>query len=299
MVAVAVDPFWTLALALLLDAAVGRPSWIRAPIAGVRNFFAGLADGCARRLNRPQRQAADLRIRGAFSLAALALGAGTLGFFLDELFAGGALAKAILVAAFFGQRAAFDDARAIDQERAPTDDAYSARRRAVSNLIARYSADVVGSALAYGIFGLAGLFAYAGALLAAQRFDPRDAAFEHFGAIPDAVARTALRLAAIPAALFIAAGAAFTPGGAPGKALGVALGAFAQSGARLRNGRPALAVAAFAAGFGLSFEGRDGWIGSGRARLEPVDGRKALYLYAVACLLHLTAWAGLGFLMAI
>ena len=61
MVEIAIDPFWTLALALLLDAAIGRPVWLRAPIDSVRGFFRSLIDGFDRRLNRPNRSDRVLR----------------------------------------------------------------------------------------------------------------------------------------------------------------------------------------------------------------------------------------------
>jgi hypothetical protein len=39
-------------------------------------------------------------------------------------------------------------------------------------------------------------------------------------------------------------------------------------------------------------------MGDGRARADTPDIRRGLYLFSIACLLHLVMWAVIGFLMA-
>ncbi|MEQ9122319.1 MAG: hypothetical protein RIM80_07115, partial [Alphaproteobacteria bacterium] len=88
--------------------------------------------------------------------------------------------------------------------------------------------------------------------------------------------------------------AAFTPSGRPARAFR----ALWRGGGRLGDGRPALPLATLAGALGLAFEGRDGWIGDGRARQDADDLRRVLYLFAVACLLNLAGWTVLGELAA-
>lgn len=295
MVTVAVDPFWTLALALLLDAAIGRPDWLARPIAGVRQFIAGLVDTADKRLNRPNRSDGDRRIRGAVALAILAGAAYLVGATLDGWLAGGAsLFKAALLALFFAQRTGVDLARRLTDGAPEAADPHKAARQGVAGLAIRLGEDIVGPALAYALFGLGGLFVYAVILLAAARLDPRDAEKQAFGTVPNLLARYLCLSAAIPAALMIVAAAAFSPGASPARALA----GLWRGDKALPNGRPGLALGALAGAFGFSFEGQDGWIGDGRARLDAPDVRRALYIFIVACLIHLTFWATLGFVTA-
>lgn len=293
MVQIAVDPFWTLALALLVDAALGRPSWLRGPIGAVRGFALSVVDGFDRRLNRPNRGDRDLRIRGAVAYAILAGAVLFLGFVLDSWFAGSVL-KALLVATFLAQRLAFDEARAMLGRRPDGVDRHALARGAAAGAARRFADDVVGPALAYAAFGLAGLFAYALTLAMADRLTPTDPTKAAFGRPANLVASACRIASGYASALLIALAAAFSPGGRPGGALA----AFGASGAMTKDGRPALPVAAIGGALALSFEGRDGWIGDGKARQDGQDLRRVLYLFVVACLLHLTIWAALGLLTA-
>jgi len=294
VVAISIDPFWTLALALLLDAAIGRPAWLKAPIAGVRGRVLAVVDKAEARLNRAGRPARDRRMRGAVALAALAAAAFGVGYVLDGLFAGLPLAKAVLVAAFFAQRSAFDAGRAVAAASSHGGDPHAAGRQAAAGLMARLNADVVGPALAYAVLGLAGLAAYGVITEMAGRLDARDPARQDFGAAANEAARLLLLGAGVATATLVVLAAAFTPSGRPGRAFR----AFWQGGGRLRDGRPALPLATLAGALGLSFEGQAGWIGDGRAHQDSHDLRRVLYLFAVACLLHLAGWTALGLLAA-
>ncbi len=268
MVAIAVDPFWTLALALLLDAALGRPAWLRRPINGVRNAILRLIDGIDARLNRPSRSPANLRTRGALTACVLVGLAYSFGVFLDGLLTGGGdLAKAALIATFFAQRGAFDEARrrlgaSSATHNSGANDPHSLARQGVAALIVRLSEDVVGATFAYALLGLSGLFAYGVILLLAERLSPEVVAKRDFGAAANGAARLLLAFAVVPAALLIVFAAAFCPGGSPARAARTLW----RGGGPRRDGRPGHALATAAGALDLSFEGRDGWIGKGRGR---------------------------------
>ena len=291
MVEIAIDPFWTLALALLLDAAIGRPSWLRAPIDGVRSVVVSLIDGFDRRLNRLNRSDGDLKTRGAVAFVILGGGAFAIGWVLDGWFAGSVF-KAILVAAFFAQRRAFDDARAALRHAPDASDLHAAARGAIAALARRFGDDVVGPALAYAILGLAGLFLYAVTLELADRLRPTDASKAAFGRAANTVARAFRIVGGAAGALLIALASIFSPGAR------LAFGAVFSPMTTDRNLRPAATLAAISDAYRLGFEGRAGWIGDGKARQDVRDVRRVLYLFAVACLVHLTFWATLGFVAA-
>ncbi len=291
MVSLALDPYWTIALALLLDAAIGHPRWRAQAASAVRGWATGVIDGMNRKLNRPARPPGDRRIRGAIACLALLGLVGILGALLEALLASGPyILKVLLVATFFAQRRSFDQARMALKAAEEATDPFAVRRAAAARLARNLAVDVAGPALAYALFGLTGLFVYGGVLLLGGRYQ----ADLTFGGLALLCKRWALAAALLPAAAAILIASAFAPAATPGRALKTVWRGGPQA-----PDAVTWPLAAMAGALDLSFEGRQGWIGGGRAKIEAADLKRALYLFALACLFHLTAWTALGFLNAV
>lgn len=292
-VALDVDPYWTIALALLLDAILGRPTWIRAPIDAARGLITTAIDAADKRLNRENRTPADRRIRGAVVIVVFMALAYLVGDGLDILLASGFgyLIKAVIIASCLNQRGSFDETRRLLEPK-DVEDPHAVRRVACAQLIRNFAGLVVAVAFAYAMFGLAGVFAYCILLHFANRLPKSDARSEDFGAPAEAILWAIAVLYGAAASAILVLASIFSPSGSPRQSLMLVLSGPGAD----RYGRNAWALAAAAGAFGFAFQGRDGWIGGGRAKFDAGDMRRILYFFTIACLLHLAGWTILGFL---
>ena len=272
------EPLFLLLMALAIEAYLGGLSvgggWLPQP----RRAFARLVRDVERRLNRPERSAADRRWRGIVVTAGLALGALGIGaaagllsryypfawvvelLFLPLLLSqrgtwrrGAAVADALKDGSLIRAREAL---RPLVHERTDTArldglDAPGFIEVAIAGIGMRFAALLVGPVLWYVVLGLPGMFLQQAAHVMALSLAGQAGEFGNAAARLD---RLVAAPAQILAALFLAAAAAFIPGGRPLAALrclsahrgGPAAALAAAPGAAVGNARLARALVVFA-----------------------------------------------------
>ncbi len=299
----AADPLFLLLIALAIEAYLGelplRLRWLPNP----RAAFARLVGGLARRLDRPERGARTLRIRGAVVTLALAAAALALAWLVQWLTRHYPLAWVFevgLLALLLAQRSTWSRAAAVAaalQAGSPIRAREALRRFAgaglepdapdglgpsevveavMAALGRRFARGLLGPIFWYVLLGLPGLFLQQGVQVMAMGLEvgQGESRAGVFGLAARALDRALALLPDYLAGLILAAAAAFVPGGQPLAALGPAL-----------KGRASAAGALSAALAALPAS----------ARLRP-----ALAIFAVACLIDagliaLLALARLGF----
>ncbi len=264
-----------------------------------------------RRLNRPQRSEATRIIRGALVavvLVALALAAGWALQRAAREAPYGWVVELALVAAILAQRSLFDHVRAVARPLARGDlgaaraavahvggrdpkslDSHGVARAAIESLAENFADAVVAPVFWYLVLGLPGLFLSKTVNTLDSMIGYRDARYASFGMT---AARLDDALNYIPARLagaVLAVAALFAPTASPAGAVRTML-RDARKHRSLNAGWPE-GAAAGALGLALAGPRRygdrtvdDPWIGDGIARAEARDIRRALYLYAAACL---------------
>jgi adenosylcobinamide-phosphate synthase len=308
-----IDPLIILFLGLALDAVVGDMRWlfryVPHPVVMVGSLIAALE----RRLNRDTRSEETRITRGAIVvgfvvLLAFAVGLGVLWF--TRQMRGGWLIELFLVTVLIAQRSLYDHVKhvadGLDREgvqggreavrhivgRDPQAlDEHGVARAAVESLFENFADGVVAPAFWYVIAGLPGLMAAKAANTLDSMIGHRSPRYLAFGR---AAARLDTAMNYVPARLsgvIIALAAAFAPTAAPWSAFRVMF-RDARSHRSVNAGWP---EGAAAGALGLALAGprrygtemvNDPWIGHGRARVEPDDIRRALFLFVVACLIH-------------
>ncbi|HVJ52844.1 MAG TPA: adenosylcobinamide-phosphate synthase CbiB [Aliidongia sp.] len=318
------DRLVILILALALDAVIGDPpalfAYVPHPVALIGKAIA-LFD---RRLNRETRTEKARKVRGIVTLVIMILGAGVIGVALSALavvLPEGWLLELLVVAVLVAQRSLFDHVtavrRALEQHgldagraavsrivgRNPeTLDSFAVARAGIESLAENFSDAVVAPALFYAVAGLPGLLIYKTANTLDSMIGHRSPRYRAFGW---ASARFDDLLNLIPArlsGLFIAFAALFVPGGKPVQALRLMW----RDARKHRSPNAGWPEAAMAGTLDLALAGprrygelvvNDPWLGDGRARATPADMRKALMVFAVACLIELLAFAGVALLL--
>ena len=163
-------------------------------------------------------------------------------------------------------------------------------RAAIESLAENFSDAVIAPAFWIAIFGLAGGVAYKAANTADSMIGHRTPRYAEFGKaaarFDDLVNLPASRLSAA----FLCLAGFFLPGASAAKALQ----AVSFDARRHRSPNAGWPEAAMAGALDLALAGPrryhgvivpDDWIGAGRARAEPADLRRALALFALACVL--------------
>jgi adenosylcobinamide-phosphate synthase len=305
-------PLVVLLAVLILDLVLGfvpQMGHLHPPLPGIRPFFLGLE----RRLNREQRSEANRIIRGAVvALATLALAVG-LGWGLWRLaitLPFGITAEVVVLFLALSQSrviGAMGEASDGLQDQDP-----AAARAALAVIVAGDQGGLDNFGLArvaveegargflrrltapvfwYCLAGLPGVFLYGASLTLETVFASQGPRAEAFGMAArrfhDAIDYLPARLAGV---IFIL-GSVFLPNAAP--AMGVTV--LRQHAKRYPgpNGGWLLAPAAGVLGLALCGPGgpdgvgrsQEGWIGDGRARVNPVDIRRAVYLFSVGGLI--------------
>ncbi len=317
----AFDPLIILLAALGLDAAWGGVAPVFRFLPDPAARFTRLVAAFERKLNRERRSAMDRAVRGLFLVAVLAGAVGaaaTAVAWLSRNHDFGWILEWVLIAALIDQRRLYFKVRAVasaldgsDLETVRTAvrplvsrdpahmDAHALARVAIEAAARGLSAGVIAPVFWYALFGFPG-FALCRALSLMDSVvghkTPRYRAFGLTAARLDDIAQF------IPARLtgfLLVIAAVFVPGGRPGGALRVML----RDGRKHRSLNAGWPVAAVAGALGLALAGPrryaegvagDPWIGPGTARAEVRHIRRALYLYAVVCLIDVMAVAVLA-----
>ncbi len=303
--------------ALVLDALAGDPLGRAHPVALMGRLIAALD----RRLNRTERGDAARRARGVLTVlvvVGLAAGVGALLYRLARAFAWGWLIELVFVATLIAQHSLFVHVRrvavALDREgleggrRAvahivgrdvATLDAHGVARGAIESTAENFADGVVAPAFWYLVLGPAGIAAYKAVNTLDSMIGHRDARYRDFGRCAARLDDALNWLPARLAALLIMLAALFVPYASPARAVTTAL----RDSARHASPNAGWPEAAMAGALDLalngprSYGGETGtqpWVGSGRARATTADIRRALYLFAVACLLNAALVAALA-----
>ncbi len=311
-----------LLLALLLDAAFGDPHLVFRFVPHPVALLGGLTGWFDRRLNRAQRSVASRTLRGLVVVVLMVLLAAAAGWLIADL-AGrwryGWVIELAVVTLLIAQRSLFDHVRAV--ARALERDGLEGGRAAVAHIVGRDPARLDGHGVAraaieslaenfadgvtapvfwYLLLGLPGL-------VACKAINTMDSMIGHRTPEHAAFGRAAARLddamnflPARIAGVMIVAAALFAPSGRPWQAFRI----MARDGRRHRSPNAGWPEAAMAGALSVALSGPrsyDGaasdepWLGEEfPARIGPVEIRRALYLFAVACFVNFVVVAGIA-----
>jgi adenosylcobinamide-phosphate synthase len=307
-----IETLGLLLLALAIDAYVGELPllfrYVPHPVVLIGRAIGALD----RRLNRVSRSDRDRFRRGVATVAVLMAAAAAAGLALHWVFVRsklGLIVALFLMVTLLAQRSLYDHVE--DVRRALAGDGLPAARKAVSHIVGRdpnqldehgvaraaieslaenFSDGVVAPVFWTVVFGVPGMLVYKTANTLDSMIGHRTPHYEQFG---KAAARLDDALNYLPArlaGLIIAAAALFAPGARPLKAMS----AMWQDAGKHRSVNAGWPEAAMAGALDLALAGprrypelvvNDPWIGGGRARATHHDIRRALHLYAIACLI--------------
>ena len=318
------DPLLLLLLALILDVLFGPYLSSRHAVFHPLNGFAALVRWCDRKLNRERRSAATRAGRGALIVTILVVSAGVFGWIVawaSRQIPHGFLLELLAIVLLIDQRAVHEDVRRVGTALA-TDGIGVARERLNGlsgggadrldgHAVARTSIEIAARSFAYGvvapafwyaIFGLPGLCALRAAAVIDDVVGEPTERNRAFGFAAQRFNEALLLIAAPIAGLLLLIASLFVPTAAPARAARAMLGRAGPYRSRAM-GWP---VGAVAGALGLALAGpkrgtyaREPWVDAGTAQATPLDVRRALFLFTVACLLNgtLVASAALGRLM--
>lgn len=295
-------PSGVLLAALLLDAVLAGLPGLRQAFAVPEAILGALVSWLDLRLNRDSRSTASRVARGTAVVLIIAALAFAVGYVIAGLALGwrhGWIVEIVVVATLLAQRSAFDGARAVARmlrtrgvevgretlARSASYDVSSLDENAVARgtiegCAERFCDGVIGPALWYMVLGLPGICAYRAITAAARRIGHSTPHYAAFGGGAAWLDRMANFAPAPLAGMILTLAAAFVPGANPLRALTT----------MARDSRNRAAPGAL----GLSLAGprryrgevmRGPWIGNGRARATVADITRAVYLFAVACLI--------------
>ena len=311
-----------LLLALLVDSVVGDLRPVFRVVPHPVTVVGAAAGWLERRLNRAQRSTRARGVRGLLVTAVLTAAAAALGWAIAmgaAMLEYGAVIELSVVVVLVAQRSLFDHVRAVGRAlkrdgvdggraavrhivgRDPQSlDEHGVARAAIESLAENFADGVVAPAFWYLLFGLPGLLAYKTVNTLDSMVGHRSPRYAAFGAV---AARLDDAMNLVPARLagaMIAVAALFAPQGRPGRAVKVMV-RDARKHPSPNAGWPEAAMAG-ALGVALlgprHYEGEaaDGpWLGAEfSARATPTDIGRALYVFAVACLIDFALIAGLA-----
>ena len=318
------DPLLLLLLALILDVLVGPSLSVRSLAIHPLNGFAGLVRWCDRKLNRERRSAATRAGRGTLIVTVLVISAALLGWLIAwaaRHIPHGFLLELVAIVLLIDQRAVHEDVRRIGlaltneglgvaRERlnalggvgAERLDTHAVARNAIEISARSFAYGVVAPAFWYTLFGLPGLCALRAAAVIDDVVGEPSERNRAFGFTAQRFNEAMLLIAAPIAGLLLLAASLFVPTAGPARAARAMLGRAGPYRSRAM-GWP---VGAVAGALGLALAGpkrgtyaREPWLDAGTAQATPLDVRRALFLFTIACLLNgtLIAGAALGRLM--
>lgn len=306
------DPLILLLFAMGIEAYIGEAAFvfnrIKHPIAIIGSVIGFFDD----KLNRARRPEIDRAIRGACVVVIMVAGTGSIGYgvmWLTLHTTWGWVLEALLIVTMIAARGLYDavarvgtglemggleGGRAAVRHIVGRDpkslDAPAIARAAIESLAENFSDAVVAPVFWYVLLGFPGIIVY-------KTVNTMDSMIGHRTARHRAFGFTAARLDdalnAIPArlsAVIITMAAAFVPTANPKAAITTA----ARDARKHRSFNAGWPEGAVAGALGLALAGprnyggevvNDHWMGDGRARATPKDVQRALYLYAVSCLI--------------
>lgn len=298
-------PELTLLAALFLDALIGDP-WGRAHPIALLGRLVGVLD---RRLNRTGRGPRARRARGLIVVLLVVGLAAAVGWAIAWVSGGawGWLIEAGFVAVLLAQRSLFQHvwrvARALDRDGLDAGraaavhlvgrdvsalDRHGVARAAIESAAENFADGVVAPAFWYLILGPAGIAAYKAINTLDSMIGYRDETYRDFGftaaRLDDAASWIPARLAAV----ILCLATPFVPSASPRGAIAT-MARDAREHASPNAGWPEAAMAGaldLALNGPRSYAGVMGdqpWIGTGRARAEPGDIRRALFMLVVGC----------------
>lgn len=308
---ISLDHVWLLAIALMLDAAIGDPDWIWRRVPHPVAFFGWLIGLFDRTLNRGAANAAWRRAAGIVSVIVLVALAALVGLALELAFRAlpfGWIGTALVAAVLLAGRSLYEHVAAVADACA---DSLPAARKAVARIVGRdpgsldaprlcraaieslaenFSDGLIAPAVWFLLLGLPGLCAYKAINTADSMIGHLTPRYEKFGwaaaRLDDLVNLPASRLAGVLVAL-----AAPVSGGNIGRALRVMV----ADAPHHRSPNAGWPEAAMAAALGIALAGPRRYAGiivsdpfvnkSGRRDATPDDIRRALTVYVAANLL--------------
>ena len=307
------DPLVLLLVAMIVEAYIGEARFVFDRVKHPVALIGGLVEFLENKLNREKRSTMDRAVRGFLMTLFVAGLCGAVGWAvawvsLNHTF--GWMLELILLATLMAQRALYDRVR--DVAGALDEDGLDVARGTVAHIIGRdvrqldehgvargaiescaenFCDGVVAPVFWYVLFGFPGLLVYKAVNTLDSMIGHRTPRYQAFGM---AAARIDDILNWIPArlsGLFIALAALFAGSASPSGAFKVML----RDAGKHRSLNAGWPEGAMAGALGLALAGPrryshgvvdDSWIGGGRARATSKDIRRALYLYAVACLIN-------------
>ncbi len=308
---------FVLLIALVLEAALGNMYLVFRVLPHPVKVIGNAVAFFDRKLNRPRRGEWMVRIRGILVVVLFCSVAWVVGRSLETVASGwryGWLIEVACLVILLAQRELFDRVRdvatalerGLPQGRAALHhvagrdpsalDRHGVARAAVESCAENFADAVVAPAFWYLMAGLPGLFIHKTVSTLDSMIGYRSPRYRAFGW---ASARLDDLLVLIPARLagiILVIAAVFTPSGRPWSALTVMM----RDAGNHSSPNAGWPEGAMAGAFGFSLGGtrrykghvaKDNWIGSGTARLTPVDIRRGLYLYVVGCLLLISLCA--------
>jgi adenosylcobinamide-phosphate synthase len=315
------DPLLLLLAALLLDALFGDPAWLYRHMPHPVAIFGKMIAALERLLNRAAHSDGARRGLGIVAVAfivGLAVGLGALAAEAPY----GWVVTPVLVAVLIAQRSLWDHvagvASALEQNglaagriavsrivgRDPQSlDEPGVSRAAIESLAENFSDGVVAPVLWFLLLGLPGICAYKAINTLDSMIGHLSPRYRAFGWAAARLDDLANLLPARFAAALIAAAAGVLPGMAGGNAARAAL----RDARRHRSPNAGWPEAAMAGALGLALAGprryggavvADAWMGDGRKEASAADIRRALRLYAAACVLQAMAIALIALLRA-
>ncbi len=312
------DPMILLLLAMAVDAYIGSFRLFSRLIFHPVNLIEKLIHFFDARLNREKRTQKDRAVRGFVSVMfviVICIVAGGAIAWLSRNHEWGWLLEFSLVVSLINQRDPFN--RVLKVEKVLRDDSLEAARRslaqvarrdpsqlddygiartAIEALSKKYSTGVIAPMFWYVLFGLPGILVYKAVNIMDGLIGYKDIKYQSFGF---SAARIDDILNIIPArlaGLFLCAAAIFSPTAHPSQGFKTML----RDVGKHRSLNAGWSTSAVAGALELALAGpkrfanrvvKEPWIGEGTARATHKDIRRALYLYAIACLIN-TGWIG-------
>ncbi len=319
------EPFAVLLAALIIDAVLAGLPGLREALAAPEAALGTIVAWLDSRLNRARRSATSRAVRGAVVVAIAATAAFAVGYVLARLaldWRHGWIVDAIVIASLLAQRSTFDGARSVarmlrtrgvevGRETLARTAAYdvstldenAVARGAIEGCAERFCDGVIAPALWYIVLGLPGICTYRVISTAARHIGHSTPHFAAFGAAAAWLDRIANIVPAPFAGVILALSATFVPGSNPIRAMTTMVRDSRNRGAPSAG----WTESAVAGALGLSLAGprryqgdtvRGPWIGDGRARATPADISRAVFLFAVACLIAIGLIAVLALAVA-
>ena len=297
-------PLLTLLVALGLDVVLGELPWLYRfvphPVVAIGNAI-GTLD---RKLNKPERGAADRRIRGVLTVVLIVAPLLVLGWLIEEVTSKVPFVWPIyllLVVSLIAGRSLYEHVKAV---KTGLDESLEAGRTAVSMIVGRspdkldragvsraaieslaenFSDGVVAPVFWFAVLGLPGLLAYKAINTMDSMIGYKNEKYAAFGW---AAARLDDLVNLIPARL-----AGVLIGLGAGRTWGKALLTMTRDAGKHKSPNAGWPEAAMAGALGLKLAGPrhyptmtvdDSWIGAGRDAATPIDIRRALRVYVRA-----------------